>query len=82
MQFLCHERKLVDDCLNAFAEGHTCSVAGAGFDADENRVWAGLGGLEGGCVFEAVGGKDAIVVVGGGDEGGGVTDGGPDVMEW
>ena len=85
MQFLCHERELVDDCLNSLAEGHARSVAGAGFDADEDGVWAGWtgggGGLEGGGVFEAVGGKDAVVVVGGGDEGGRVTGARPDVME-
>lgn len=61
-------------------------MAGTGFDADEDGVWPVRatvgGGLKGGSVFEAVGGKDPVVVVGGSDEGGRVSAARADVMEW
>jgi hypothetical protein len=44
-------------------------VAGAGFDPDQDGSGAGLGGLHGGGVLEAVAGEDAIVVVGGNNKG-------------
>ena len=81
MQFAGHEGELVDGGLDAFAERHACSVAGASFDADQDWVGACLGGLQGGGVLEAVGGEDAVVVIAGSDQGGRVTVAMLDVME-
>lgn len=50
-------------------------MAGLGLDADEGGRVPGLGGLEGGGEFEGVAGHDPVVVIPGGDQGGGV--GGP-----
>lgn len=48
--------------------GFAGAMAGAGFDPDQDRRGAGLGGLHGGGVFEAVTGEDAVVMIGGDDE--------------
>ena len=64
-----------------FGGGFAGSVAGFGFDAHEDWGGAGLGVLEGGAVFEAVGGEDAVVVVGGFDEYVGVRGVGAEVVE-
>ncbi len=67
------EAVLVDGEFDAFRQGHAGSVAGADFDAEEDgRGSVGCGVLEFGGVLEGVGGEDAVVVVGGHDEGGGV----------
>src|SRR5271163_1046638 len=64
------EGVLVGGEVDALGERHAGAVAGAGFDADEDGVGSGLILLQSGGELEAVGGEDAVVVVGGGDEGG------------
>src|SRR5215212_6146880 len=70
--------RLLFDHLGDGGEG---AVAGGGLDADEDGGVAALGGLEGGGELEAVAGHDAVVVVAGDDEGGGVGGAGADVVQ-
>src|SRR5262245_19948713 len=58
------------------------AVAGARVDADQDRVLARLRGLERGGELVAVRRHDAVVVVRGRDERGGVARAGMDVVEW
>ena len=52
--------------------GAAGAVAGFGVDADENGIIVARECLQAGGVFEGVRGNDAIVVIGGGDESGGI----------
>jgi hypothetical protein len=48
--------------------------------ADENRIRAVRPGLQSGGVFEGVAGHDAVVMIGSGDQRGGIFYAGADVM--
>ena len=59
---------LVGGFLDQLGRRFARAVAGLGFDADQYRGAARLGGLQRRGEFEAVRGHDAVVVVGGGDQ--------------
>ena len=62
----------VGEFFYGFGGGFASAVACACFDADENEVFASMSMLERCGKFEAVGGKDAVVVITCGDECGGI----------
>src|SRR2546423_11964540 len=65
MQVLCQKRPIVRYLFNNLAGGLPCSMAGAGFDADQHRRIAGLVRLHSGGKFKTVSGKHAVIMIGG-----------------
>src|SRR5215469_12603134 len=61
--------------------GAAAVVAGEGVDTDEHRIRAAGVGLQGGGIFERVSGHNAVVMIGGGNERGGIVDAGLDIVE-
>jgi hypothetical protein len=68
--------------VDELSDGLTGSEARGGFNSNEDWGRAGVGVLKGGGEFKAVGWNDAVVAVGGGDEGSGVSGAGLEIMEW
>ena len=69
VQDLDEERPAVGGLLDDLGRRLARAVAGLGLDADQDGVVARLGRLERRGELEAVRGDDAVVVVGGGDQG-------------
>src|SRR5688572_12001792 len=78
---MAEKRDYVCGFSNSLRSSRARSVAGTGFDADQSRLLAGLGGLQRGGELEAVSGHDAIVMVSRGDQRGGVLCAGLDVVQ-
>ena len=74
------KRPQIGGFFDSFAHRHAAAVAGAGFDADQDRVVARLGLLHGGDEFETVAGYYAIVGVGRCDKRGRIARAGLDVV--
>ena len=73
-----HVSLLFDD----LAGGFTSRVSALSVNVDKERVGiVGLGRLQGSDVLVGVQRDDAVIVISGGEEGGGVGDGGVDVVE-
>src|SRR2546422_11179206 len=73
VQIVNEERPAVGLLLDDFRGWLAGAVAGLRLDPDQHRLDAALRGLQRGGVLERVTGHDAIIVIGGRNEGGGIA---------
>src|SRR3954462_6310321 len=77
-----HEKcPLVGGFLDDLTRRLSGAVAGAGFNPDQDWGGAGLSGCQGRSELEAVARKNAVVMIGRGNEGGGIFRAGFDVVK-